>query len=139
LLGPLATAVVVIVLLAGVLPVYCWIAARSPHGQGTIVLVERLVGGWAGKTIVLVLLGFAATDFVMLKSISVADAAEHLIHNSLVMRHRPLERLAEGCSASASGSCCGAASIARCCSSPCRPLFSTCSSTASSSPRASST
>lgn len=94
-LGPLATAVVVVLLLCGVLPVYCWIAGQSPHGQGAIALVERLVNGWAGKTLVLVLLGFATTDFVMLKSISVADASEHLVHNSFVVNDRPLQRIAE--------------------------------------------
>jgi len=94
-LGPLATAVVVFILLFGVLPVYCWIAGRSPHGQGAIVLLERLITGWSGKTLVLVLLGFAATDFIMLKSVSVADAAEHLVHNSVIVRDRPLQRFAE--------------------------------------------
>ena len=37
--------------------------------------------GGAGKILVLVLLGFAATDFVITKTLSAADAAEHLIAN----------------------------------------------------------
>src|SRR5688500_5498523 len=74
-LGPLATAVVVAVTLLGVLPVYCYLAGRSPAGHGSIGMLERFVRGWRGKTLVLVMLGFAATDFTMLKTISLADAA----------------------------------------------------------------
>src|SRR6516165_1639079 len=65
-LGPLATVVVVLVTLFGALPVYCYVAGKSAHGQGSIALLERLVRGWVGKTLVLFLLGFAATDFVMI-------------------------------------------------------------------------
>jgi hypothetical protein len=81
LLSPLATMVVVFVTLFGALPVYRYVAERSPHGQGSIAMLERLVGGWTGKTIVLVLVGFAMTDFVITKTLSAADAAEHLLHN----------------------------------------------------------
>src|SRR5438876_7784694 len=67
LLGPLATVFVVLVTLFGVLPVYFYIAGRSSHGLGSIALLERVVHGWRGKTLILIILGFAATDFVMLK------------------------------------------------------------------------
>ena len=80
-LGPLATAVVILVTLFGVLPVYCYLAGRSPGGQGSLGIVESLIRGWRGKTLVLILLGFAATDFTMLKSLSLADAAQHLIRS----------------------------------------------------------
>ena len=40
-------------------------------------MIERLVGGWKGKIGVLVLIGFAATDFVITKTLSAADAAAH--------------------------------------------------------------
>ena len=80
-LGPLATGVVVLVTMFGALPVYLYVAGKSPHGQGSIALLERFVHGWRGKTLILLLLGFAATDFVMIKTISLADAAEHVIHN----------------------------------------------------------
>ncbi len=80
-LGPLATAVVVLVTLTGALPVYCYLAKRSPGGDGSIGMLERLVRGWRGKTVVLLLLGFAATDFIMLKTLSLADAAVHLIQS----------------------------------------------------------
>lgn len=77
-LGPLATAVVVLLAIFGVVPVYCYLAGRSPGGFGSVGMLETVVHGWRGKTLVLVLLGFAAADFVMLKTISLADAAEHL-------------------------------------------------------------
>lgn len=81
LLAPLATVVLVAVTLFGALPVYAHVAGQSPHGQGSIGMLERLVHGWTGKTLVLLLLGFAATDFVITKTLSAADAAEHLVNN----------------------------------------------------------
>src|SRR2546421_10910332 len=57
-LGPLATAVVVLVTLFAALPVYFYVAGKSAHGQGSIALLERVVRGWVGKTLILLLLGF---------------------------------------------------------------------------------
>jgi hypothetical protein len=94
-LGPLATVVVVLVTLCGALPVYLHVAGRSPFGQGSISLLERLVRGWRGKTSVLLLLGFAATDFVMIKTISLADAAEHVIRNEFPPWQDALQSLAD--------------------------------------------
>src|SRR5215510_9643089 len=81
LLAPLATLVLVLVTLFGALPVYRFVAGQSPHGQGSIGMLEKLVRGWGGKAMILALLGFAATDFVITKTLSAADAAEHLIGN----------------------------------------------------------
>ena len=80
-LAPLATVVLVLVTLFGAYPVYAFVARKSPEGQGSIGMLARLVSGWGGKLLVLVLLGFAATDFVITKTMSAADAAKHLIEN----------------------------------------------------------
>lgn len=77
--GPLATAVVTLVTLAGALPVYFFLAGRASGGGSAIGMLADVVRGWRGKTAVLVLLGFAATDFTMLKTISLADAAAHVL------------------------------------------------------------
>jgi hypothetical protein len=80
-LAPLATVVLVLVTLFGALPVYRYVASKSFDGQGSIGMLARLLGGWPGKILVLILLGFAATDFVITKTLSAADAAVHLIEN----------------------------------------------------------
>ena len=76
-----ATAVLIVVTLLGAVPIYAAVAKRSYAGQGSIALLENLFSGWTSKIIVLVLLGFAATDFVITMTLSAADAARHAIAN----------------------------------------------------------
>jgi hypothetical protein len=81
--APIATVVLVLVTLLGALPVYAQVAGRSYAGQGSIALLENLLAGWKGKALVLVLLGFAATDFVITMTLSAADGAKHAIENPI--------------------------------------------------------
>ncbi len=80
-IAPIATVILVLVTLFGAVPVYIQVARRSYAGQGSIAMLENLLDGWKSKLLVLLLLGFAATDFVITMTLSAADAAKHAIEN----------------------------------------------------------
>lgn len=81
-LAPLATIILVAITMLGAVPVYRRIARESPNGQGSITVLSRFIPGWKGKFAVLILLGFAATDFMITMTLSAADASAHLLRTT---------------------------------------------------------
>ena len=87
-LSPIATLVLVLLTLVGALPMYNRVAEMSPYGQGSILMLENLFPRWKGKVVVLWLLGFAATSFVItLSTFGEGDTAP--VTREVLRKHEP--------------------------------------------------
>nr|WP_241429436.1 amino acid transporter [Tropheryma whipplei] len=91
--APVATFFLVLVTLFCALPIYRRVARESPLGSGSVAMLERLIPWWGGKLLVLILLGFIATDFIITITLSASDAGEHAVHSPYIPFFRDINPL----------------------------------------------
>src|SRR5262245_55343675 len=95
-LAPLVTVLVSAVTLFVALPIYLYIAGRSPPRGGSPPLLERVIPGWFGKLLLLVLLAFGAVDLVFTRTFSAAAAAEHVTRSPVPEWQDALDTMTRG-------------------------------------------
>jgi hypothetical protein len=95
-LAPLVTVLVAVVTVFVALPIYLYIAGRSPHGGGSTALLERTITGWFGKLLLLALLGFGAVDLVFTRTFSASAAAEHITRSPIPEWQQGLDSMTRG-------------------------------------------
>jgi hypothetical protein len=82
-LSPIATLILVAITIFGALPMYKQVAVESPHGAGSLAIIEKMLPGWKRVIVMLGLIAFVMLAFLITITLSAADATKHLAENEL--------------------------------------------------------
>ena len=80
-ISPVATLVLVLITLFAALPMYRRVARRARTATAACRCSSGCSSYWPSKVLVLCLIGFVATGFLITITLSAADATAHLIEN----------------------------------------------------------